>query len=140
MDKNAKKQYGYAGALGPLEQEILDVLWKRESVSGKDVFSEIKTKRPIALTTVLTVLERLCKKGLVKKVKGESVYVFAPAISRDEFARAVSGAVLKDMAGISASGVFASFADVLPDVSPAELEKLLLVIEKRKKELHRKKG
>ena len=140
MDKNLKKKYGYAGALGPLEQEILDVLWKRDSASGKDIFSEIKTKRPIALTTVLTVIERLCKKGLVKKVKGESVFLFAPAISRDEFARGVSSVVLKDMAGISTSGVFASFVDVLPGVSAAELEKLLSVIELRKKELSGKKG
>ena len=140
MDKNVKKKYGYAGALGPLEQEILEVLWKRESVSGKDIFSEIKARRQIALTTVLTVIERLCKKGLVKKIKGESVYVFGPAVSRDEFARAVSGAVLRDMAGISKSGVFASFVDVLPDVPTAELEKLLLAIEGRKKELHGKKG
>lgn len=140
MDKNLKKKYGYAGALGHLEHEILDVLWRRESMSGKDIFSAIKTKRPIALTTVLTVIERLCKKGLVKKVKGESVYVFAPAVSRDEFARIVSSAVLRDMAGISTSGVFASFVDVLPGVSSDELEKLLSVIEGRKKELSGKKG
>lgn len=140
MEKNTKfTKEGY-GVLGPLEQEILDTLWARGEASGKEIFTEIKRVRDIALTTVLTVIERLAKKGLVKKVKGESVYLFRPAYTKDEFAREVSQEVLKGIFEISASGACASFVDILAKTGPVELEKLSILIESKKKEMEAKKG
>ncbi len=125
--------------LGHLEHEILNVLWAKGEASGKAVFAEIRHTREIALTTVLTVIERLAKKGFVKKVKGESVYIFKPAYTRDGFAREVSQGVLKGIFHISASGVAASFVDILADTDPKELDRLSLLIERKKKEMERTK-
>ncbi|MBI5903289.1 MAG: BlaI/MecI/CopY family transcriptional regulator [Deltaproteobacteria bacterium] len=133
MEKNAKE--GYGKVLGRLEQEILDVLWKSGPLNGKEIFSDIRHKRDIALTTVLTVLERLAKKGLVRKTRGESVYLFEAAYSREGFAREVSQEVLKSIFDISRSGACASFVDMLARVDPVELEELSSMIEKKKKEL-----
>ena len=136
MEKNVKD--GYGRLLGHLEQEILDVLWSRGDATGKDIFDNIKRTREIALTTVLTVLERLTKKGLVKKVKGESFYVYKPAYTKDEFARKVSKEVLKSIFEISTNGASASFVDFLADTHPIELDKLAALIESKKKEIERK--
>ncbi len=133
MEKNAKE--GYGKVLGRLEQEILDVLWKSGPLNGKEIFSDIRRKRDIALTTVLTVLERLAKKGLVRKTRGESVYIFEAAYSREGFAREVSQEVLKSIFDISRSGACASFVDMLATADPVELEELSSMIEKKKKEL-----
>lgn len=121
--------------LGPLEHEILDVLWAGGGMSGKEVHAEIKRVRKVALTTVLTVLERLTSKGLVRKVKGKSVYIFTPAYTKDAFAKEVSGDVFKDILGISASGASASFVDMLAESDPDELDRLSALIESKKKEL-----
>lgn len=125
----------YGSPLGPLEQEIMEFLWASGTSSGRDVFSGIKSGRDIALTTVLTVLERLAKKGLVVKLKGAGLIAFSPALSREEFARAVSEDVFKGILGISASGLCASFVDALAASDPEELEKLSELIESKKKEL-----
>lgn len=125
--------------LGRLEQEILDVLWARGEATGKAVFSEIKGTREIALTTVLTVLERLWKKGFVRKAKGDSVYIFSPAYTKEDFAKEVSSEVLKGIFEISKSGACASFVDALADTDPVELDRLSVLIEKKKKELERKR-
>ena len=121
--------------MGSLEMEILETLWLSKGASGKEVFEAIKSRRAIALTTVLTVLERLTKKRLVRRVMGESVYIYSPALSRDELARRVSGGVLKGIMEISASGACASFVDTLAGIDPVELERLSSLIEKKKKEL-----
>lgn len=138
MEKNAKE--GYGKVLGRLEQEILEVLWDRGPLNGKEIFSDIRRRRDIALTTVLTVLERLTKKGLVRKTRGESVYLFEAAYSKEGFAREVSGEVLKSIFDISRSGACASFVDMLARVDPVELEELSSMIEKKKKELDRAGG
>lgn len=135
MEKNAKE--GHGKVLGRLEQEILDVLWKSGPLNGKEIFSDIKRKRDLALTTVLTVIERLAKKGLVRKTRGESVYIFEAAYSREGFAREVSQDMLKSIFDISRSGACASFVDMLARVDPLELEELSSMIEKKKKELER---
>ncbi len=74
----------HSRVLGSLEHEIMDVLWSRGRTSGKDIFADIKGRRRIALTTVLTVLKRLVVKGLVKKVKGKSVYLYGPTYTKDD--------------------------------------------------------
>lgn len=125
----------YGSPLGPLEREIMEFLWASGTANGRDVFSGIKAGRDIALTTVLTVLERLAKKGLVRKEKGGGLIAFSPALSREEFARTVSEDVFKGILGISASGLCASFVDALAASGPEELERLSELIESKKKEL-----
>jgi predicted transcriptional regulator len=125
----------YGSPLGPLELEIMEFLWASGASSGRDVFSGIKAGREVALTTVLTVLERLAKKGLVLKHKGAGLIAFSPALSKEEFARTVSKDVFKGILGISASGLCASFVDALAASDPEELEKLSELIESKKKEL-----
>lgn len=135
MEKNYKYRESIASTTGPLEQDVLEVLWKKDEASGREIFSELKRSRPIALTTVLTVLERLVNKGFVTKTKGESVFLYRPAFTKDGFAREVSHGVLKNIFEISASGACASFVDALADVDPQELERLSALIEKKKREM-----
>lgn len=138
MEKNIKE--GYGRILGRLEQEILDVLWSKGDATGKEIFDSIRRTREVALTTVLTVLERLANKKLVKKARGESVYIFKPAYTRDEFARKVSQEMLKSIFEISTNGASASFVDILADTHPLELDRLASLIEGKKKEMERKKN
>lgn len=126
--------------IGHLEQDLLETLWKDGSCTGKEIHARIKSRRDIALTTVLTVLERLVKKGLVKKAKGQTVYGYMSACTKEEFAKRLSGDVLKGIIGISASGAAASFVDMLGSADPDELDRLSAIIESKKKELSEKKG
>lgn len=130
----------HSRVIGHLEQDLLETLWKNGSCTGKEIYERIKSSRDIALTTVLTVLERLVKKGLVKKAKGQTVYGYMSACTKEELARRLSGDVLKGIIGISASGAAASFVDMLGSADPDELDRLSAIIESKKKELSEKKG
>ncbi len=129
---------GLGKVLGHLEQDIMNVLWAREGATGKEVLVEIRRSRKIAITTVLTVLERLTKKGLVEKAKGESVYIFKPVYTKDEFTREVSQAVLEGVLELWSGPAVASFVDILAQKDPKELDRLSRIISTKKLELEKR--
>ncbi len=124
--------------LGTLEQEIMDTFWALGGMSGKAVHEHINKSRPVALTTVLTVMERLRKKGLLKKEKKGGVFIFEAALTKDDFARSVSTQLFRDILDISTGSAAASFVDALADVDPDELKRLDRLIQQKKKELEKK--
>ena len=71
----------------PLELLCLNALWSLEEGSVKDVRQSIAGSRPLAYTTVMTVLERLARRGLVVRRKAGRAFVYAPAVSRDAMRR-----------------------------------------------------
>ena len=50
--------------LGPLELTIMHLMWERKTLTVREVHTELKKKRKIAITTVSTTMNRLYKKGL----------------------------------------------------------------------------
>ena len=71
-------------SLGDLERAIMDVLWEDEDGPGLTVreVSERLTDRDLAYTTVMTVLDRLAKKGLVARQLEGRAWLYEPARSR----------------------------------------------------------
>jgi predicted transcriptional regulator len=70
-------------ALGELQAEILGALRKLGKASARDILKEIAPGRRLAYTTVSTVLDRLHKKGLVKRTRvagrGGAKYIYSYA-------------------------------------------------------------
>lgn len=126
---------GLGRILGSLEREVMEALWALGSATGKEVLEEITRKRKVAKTTVFTVLERLVKKGLVRKTRGESVYLFEPLLSERELAGEVSKEVLKGVFDLWSTSTMASFVDLVAEEDPEELERLSRLISSKKKEL-----
>ncbi len=55
------------GVLSPLENDVLRVLWKQEDVRVRDIYNVLRKRRKVALTSVAVILDRLHKKGIVKR-------------------------------------------------------------------------
>src|SRR4030066_2289281 len=125
---------GLGRVLGDLERLVMDILWNRGEVTGREVLEEIEKSRPLALTTILTVIDRLLKKGLIKRKKRGGLFVYAPSISRDDFVKQVSEEVLQGILDISASSAASSFVDILYRTSPDEMDRLSRLREEGKKE------
>jgi len=70
-------------ALGELQAEILGALQKLGKASARDIIKEMPSGKRLAYTTVSTVLDRLHKKGLVKRTRvigrGGSKYIYSYA-------------------------------------------------------------
>jgi predicted transcriptional regulator len=71
----------------PLELECLRVLWHLGSGSVHEVRAELDRKRPLAYTTVMTLLERLERKGAAVRHKNGRAFVYAPGVDRETLRR-----------------------------------------------------
>jgi predicted transcriptional regulator len=62
----------------------LKALWSLQEGNVKAVQQIVAEKRPLAYTTIMTVLERLLRKGKLERRKVGRSFVYAPTASRDE--------------------------------------------------------
>ena len=76
-------------ALGDLEAIVLRELWESKApLSVKEFQVHITRVRPVAVTTVATILDRLYRKGIVQRKlvrEGGPHYVYSPKFTEDQF-------------------------------------------------------
>jgi predicted transcriptional regulator len=72
----------------PLELLCLKSLWSLGEGNVKDVLQIVRQTRSLAYTTVMTVLDRLVRKGKVSRRKVGRAFVYTPEASRDQMRRA----------------------------------------------------
>jgi predicted transcriptional regulator len=67
--------------LTPVELAIMKSLWGRRTARVRDVQADLMPHRKLAYTTVMTVLDRLFRKGVVRRTKRSRAHVYEPAFS-----------------------------------------------------------
>ncbi len=73
------------GELPQLELECLAALWALERAPVARVHARLAERgRPLAYTTVLTVMERLLRKRVVERERRGRAYIYRPLVSRAE--------------------------------------------------------
>ena len=71
----------------PLEMLCLRALWALGEASVSDVRRVVGASKPLAYTTVMTLLERLARKGTVSRRKVSRAFMYSPAVPRDAMRR-----------------------------------------------------
>lgn len=130
---------GLNQVLGELEQEIMEFLWENGEAIVRDVLLDLKKKRKIAYTTVMTVMGRLANKGLLSKSPVKNTYLYKPACTKEAFEMSISREVLKGVLDNYPHTAVTSFIDILADMEPEQIDQLSNLIEKKKGEI-RKRG
>jgi predicted transcriptional regulator len=85
--------------LGWLEAEILRIVWDRGEVTVRDVYEELRERRRIAYTTVMSVLRNLAAKDLLEQDKSQAAYVYRPRVTDVEVARGILDALVDKIMG-----------------------------------------
>jgi len=67
--------------LTPLELDIMKAIWESPPATVKAVQAAIRPRRPLAYTTVMTVMHRLYQKGFLLRKLNSRAHVYEPAIS-----------------------------------------------------------
>ena len=95
-------------ALGDLEAVVLGLLWEADgSLSVRELQALIARTRPIAITTVATILDRLYRKRFLSRElvrEGGPHYLYGARLTEEEFKHAVVENVM--------GGLLQSFNDV----------------------------
>jgi predicted transcriptional regulator len=110
-------------SLGPLEAEILNIIWELGSVTVKDVHDRILAdpNRELAYTSVTTVLRRLTDKGwLVCDKKGKAFY-WRPLITKQQAQVIKAHEQLQQFLAVGNPDVVAAFADSLDEAASEQI-------------------
>ena len=62
----------------------MKIVWQLEKATVRDVYEELLKHRKIAYTTVMTTLDRLEKKGTLKRKKSGKAFVYSAAMTESE--------------------------------------------------------
>ena len=115
---------------GELEAQVMNLLWATEAwMTPGEVHKEITSpRRPLAYTTVTTILVRLWAKGMLEREQSGRAFAYRPVVSRDEWAAQRMQEILE------ASGdrrvTLNHFVD---SISAREATQLRKVLDERKK-------
>jgi len=82
-------------ALTPLELDIMKAVWRRNPITVKDVQTAIYAERPLAYTTVMTVLHRLYLKGFLDRTLKSKAHYYQPKVEFADVRDAVVSGVIR---------------------------------------------
>jgi predicted transcriptional regulator len=71
--------------LGALEGAVMEVLWQRQRPTTARDVARALAARDLAYTTVLTVLDRLAKKGFAQRERVGRAWSYTPAAPREAY-------------------------------------------------------
>jgi BlaI family penicillinase repressor len=123
MSKPDRVRRDAAGDLTPAQLELMQLVWERGELSASDAHAALAQRRPVAPTTVMTLLQRLEKRGwLAHRVEGRA-HVYRAARDRSRSVGAILRR-LRDVAfGGSTAGLMSSLLDA-GDVTADEIRRL----------------
>jgi BlaI family penicillinase repressor len=114
--------------LGRLESAVMAVLWQRPEATVNDVLEVLNWDRPLAYTTVMTVLNRLVDKGFARRELRGRAARYWPAVEQSTARRsALQRVVDRFYGGLRADAVaeLLGGSDELSDEELADLEELV---------------
>ena len=112
--------------LTPLELEIMHVLWESGPANVQSVQQNLA--RPLAYTTVQTMLNILQKKGKVKRALQDRAYFYKPVVSRSQVVGQHMSDIVDRLFGGSAESLVMSLVET-KHLTPKKLERLRQLIE-----------
>ena len=82
--------------LGELEAAVMHVVWDLTApVTVRDVFEQLVRDRQLAYTTVMTVMDNLHRKGMLRRTKDGRAWLYEAVASRGEYTARVMRDVLR---------------------------------------------
>ena len=114
--------------MGELEAAVMDVLWDRGGwLTPGDVHEALAATRPLAYTTVMTILVRLWRKERLRRQRDGRAYAYQAVLTREEQAAARMGEVL-----VSVSDRPKALAFFLDSLAPTDRAQLRRILKKQK--------
>ena len=85
----------------PLELEAMKALWLLGEATVRDVAQEMGRLRPLAYTTVMTLLDRLARRGAAGRRKRGRAHVYHPLLTREAALELALDRLARDENGVT---------------------------------------
>ncbi|HEY2252467.1 MAG TPA: BlaI/MecI/CopY family transcriptional regulator [Planctomycetaceae bacterium] len=118
--------------LSETQLEIMNVVWRAGEATVGEVWKALADRRKVARNTVLTLMERLEKKGWLRRRADGHVYRYAAAAGREATLGKIVGRLVDTAFDGSAEGLMMALLDER-GVTAAEAERIRAMIDKTKR-------
>lgn len=116
-----------------LELEILKISWRQGPATVRQVRDQLNKLRPLAYTSVMTVMNIMVKKGYLQRSKQGVSYVYRARISRQASARRMLSDLVDRVFDGSASAVMLNLLETA-DIDQSDLQELHKLISRKAQE------
>ena len=106
-----------------LQLSILRVLWDRGEATTQDVWEHLTRRRPLALTTVATLMSRLERKQVLTHRRDGRQYVYRATVTRSEVRRSKVKELTETLFSGDPAGLLHHLVRA-DDVDPDELRRI----------------
>ncbi len=120
--------------LGELETAVMDVAWKRPSVTAREVCDRMTGTQERAYTTIMTTLDRLHRKGLLRREKDGLAWRYEPALTKSEFEKGLADELAARILADHGDAALSAFVDAAAKVDDTLLDELRRLITLRRRE------
>ena len=124
--------------LTPAQHEIMEIVWNhgRGGATVAEIWQAVAQTRDVARTTVLNLVDRLEKRGWLKRHQRQGAYRYVAAIGRNKTAALLAGDFVDDFFGGSAGELVMSLlgSKKLNRKDIEQLQRLLSAREENKPE------
>jgi BlaI family transcriptional regulator, penicillinase repressor len=117
-----------ATRLGKVQLRIMQILWARGRATAREITDELSKTRPIAHSTVQTLLRKLETKGAVAHAVEDRTFVYRPLSQQAEVTASATHDLLTRLFDGSVYGLVAHLLKH-EKLSPEELHRLRELIE-----------
>lgn len=118
--------------LGELEKLVLQHLWDVRAADAKEVHAYFCKVRGGSLNTIQSTLDRLYKKGLLKREKCSHAFRYEPALAKQEFIGQLIENVTQDFLDDGESSFLMAFDSLSERLSDQEIQQLEELLEARR--------
>lgn len=118
--------------LGPLELEVMKIIWSKNEATVQEVLIELNKQNNYAYTTIMTIMNRLDKKGILTRNKVGKGYLYKARYNQDELVQQTSSEKVEQILGNYGDIAIAQFVDAVGH-NPDQLNKLKQLIQSLEK-------
>ncbi|MGH9682406.1 MAG: BlaI/MecI/CopY family transcriptional regulator [Candidatus Acidiferrales bacterium] len=97
--------------LAPLELDCMNTLWPMGQGTVREIRDSLAARRPRAYTTIMTIMDRLARKGVVQRCKSGRAYVYRPNLSAEDARAQAIGQVVEGFFGGSKEALLAQLGE-----------------------------
>lgn len=123
-------------SISKLEADIMQIVWSKKLISVREVHEiilkkEMKKKEHgfIPYTTIMSIMNALTEKGLLKQDKSTKTFLYSAKINKQELSKNIIKSVTEKLLDNSANALVSNFLSDDDNISLEGIKKLLKEID-----------
>jgi BlaI family penicillinase repressor len=114
--------------LGKVQLQIMQFLWQTGEATAREITNHLAGQEELSHSTVQTLLRKLEKKGAVRHIERDRIFVFMPVAQESEVTASSTRDFLSRVFQGSIAGLVSHILEH-EDVGPEELQRLKTLID-----------